>query len=527
MTNWSSNQLAIFEAALDPSASHMLVRAVAGSGKTSTLVELANRLPSNSEVIVLAFNKNIAEELQTRMPSWVKASTFHSLCYRALLRSLPAKPEVDKFKVTRLAKKIIPEADHEHYLQYVKRLVAYAKNAGVGYAHLPYPPNTPEAYRELAENHNLFPDTLKSDPAVGWNYAVKVLEASNAEAGTAIDYDDMIYLAFLKGSRLPTPQYILVDELQDFNGVQHELVRRMIGKNTRFIGVGDPRQSIYGFRGAVADSMQRLHRNLQATWYPLDISYRCSKAVVRAAQEFCPEIRAADTAPEGSFAPDELCNWTPELFKENDAILCRTMKPLLQLAGDFIRAVKPCQVMGRDIGDNIIKQLQALCPPELSLSEGITAVRTFFHERIVASIEIGNEGQADFLIDQRDSMITILETAGSCAKAVTIVQQLFSSKSGPVLSTVHRAKGLEFENVYVLMRYDLMPWPKAETVAEIEQENNLIYVAYTRAKKNLYMLGLRREAEEADDIMDQPVTEDEHSDMINKHKRVFRYSSKH
>jgi superfamily I DNA/RNA helicase len=77
------------------------------------------------------------------------------------------------------------------------------------------------------------------------------------------------------------------------------------------------------------------------------------------------------------------------------------------------------------------------------------------------------------------------EGANSVAELMTRCETLFSDdKSAVTLSTVHKAKGLEADNVYIL-RPELMPHPMAKTPEAIAQESNIEYVAVTRTKNKL------------------------------------------
>lgn len=80
---WSPFQQAIFEFVRNPLAGNAIVVAVAGSGKTTTIVEAMKSVPSTQSTVFLAFNKSIATELQSR---GVNAKTFHSLTYSAVTR---------------------------------------------------------------------------------------------------------------------------------------------------------------------------------------------------------------------------------------------------------------------------------------------------------------------------------------------------------------------------------------------------------------------------------------------------------
>lgn len=298
----SSQQLAIRDALLG-TTDNLSVQAVAGSGKTTTLVWLLEQLPQTREnsflpysIVFLAFNKNIADTLRTRCPRHVQCSTFHSLGLRALKDSgaVKANVQVSGLKVPKLVWNALGQ-DHEDAPSVIK-LVSLAKSrAG----------DSPHAvsgfiFQDLAEYYEI---DVSSDKAFG--VAANVLEKSNRDLGT-IDFDDMLYLPVALDCPFPSYDYVFVDEAQDTNDVQSEILWRLqkpermqkaqecfiaqeaqvLPSPTRTVIVGDQRQAIYGFRGANSDAMTRLQTRFAMKSLPLSVSYRCPKAVVQEAQKY-------------------------------------------------------------------------------------------------------------------------------------------------------------------------------------------------------------------------------------------------
>lgn len=279
----------------------LIVEARAGSGKTTTLVELSKRIPSSKLSLFLAFNKNIATELQTRLPLNIQAKTFHSHCFSALQRNLPKRPKVEQDKVRWILQDSLGRSDLFKYGKYVTRLVGYAKNAGLGTDILS---DDHVSWFALVDHFSLQGDSENFNEDSAIEIAQSTLAKSNEETWR-IDFDDMIYLALLRNVSFDKCNFVMLDEAQDTNGVQRALVHRMLAKGEikeitghdqsevqdfalvgdgRLIAVGDPFQSIYGFRGADADAMDTLAKEFSCVTLPLSVSYRCSKAVVKEAQ---------------------------------------------------------------------------------------------------------------------------------------------------------------------------------------------------------------------------------------------------
>lgn len=309
----------------------LIVEARAGSGKTSTLVLLSQHIPKTSLSLFLAFNKNIATELQSRLPQHIQAKTFHSHSFGALQRNLPKRPKVDGDKTFKLIREMLSSSDAQGYGKFLNRLIGYGKNAGIG-THIAQ--NTHEEWFSLIDHFNLQLDSEDANEETAVRFAMNLLNESNARVDV-IDFDDMLYLALLRNVVFDKCNFVMLDEAQDTNGVQRKLLKRMLApardmqrdvikseklnlryNNTmscghicdsaeekvgttipcltcssggRLIAVGDPYQSIYGFRGADADAMERLREEFQCETLPLSVSWRCSRKVVEEARKVLSE----------------------------------------------------------------------------------------------------------------------------------------------------------------------------------------------------------------------------------------------
>lgn len=282
--NPSPFQLAIGDAVDEPSAGNLLINAVAGSGKTTTLVWLLERIPQRlpgaflgQSITFLAFNKAIADALRARCPRHVACSTFHSLGLRALQGPL-GRPKVDGRKCRTILYPMCDRNDPD--FEAVLRVVSLLKSTGYGTI-------TETSPTDLIDEHSI----LCGDPAKVVSLAQRVLDKSNALT-SIIDFDDMLYLAVLLNAPLEKQDWVFVDEAQDTNEIQVEILARLqkpckvhiVGTNfqsaTRLVFVGDPYQSIYGFRGATSSAMARIGARFSCTELPLSVSYRCPQAVV-------------------------------------------------------------------------------------------------------------------------------------------------------------------------------------------------------------------------------------------------------
>jgi len=266
-------QQADFLSALTDTDNNLALIARAGCGKTSTIVTGAEYFTDRPrDVNYLAFNRSIADELKTRLPGEIRASTFHSACLSALSRALPKRPQTDKFKTKVIAKSVIPEDRQEHYKYCVPRLVSLAKNSGV----LVLAPNEIQTYVDLAILHSIEKDTVKTDWHEAGKYCAQIIERSYKSLDV-IDFDDMLWLTYCRQIQLYKYPFIFTDESQDFNAVQLALLSRMTYPTSSVIAVGDPYQAIYGFRGAHQDSMNLLAETFSMRRLQLTISFRCRR----------------------------------------------------------------------------------------------------------------------------------------------------------------------------------------------------------------------------------------------------------
>jgi superfamily I DNA/RNA helicase len=174
--------------------------------------------------------------------------------------------------------------DFELYAAPVRRLVGFAKNAGLGTS---LRENTFSNWYHLITYNNIILDDAADEQRLV-ELAQQTLAKSVAIGREIIDFDDMLYLPLLHNVSFDKKNYIFIDEAQDTNGVQRELLKRMLapGGNGRLVAVGDPSQAIYGFRGADATAMQQMREEFAMTVMPLNVCYRCSKAVVEEARKY-------------------------------------------------------------------------------------------------------------------------------------------------------------------------------------------------------------------------------------------------
>lgn len=497
---WSPQQERVFGWAENEKGS-AIVNAVAGAGKTTTLVELVKRL--RGTVAFAAYNKAIAVEIGARLEgkvdaTKVKSGTFHSFGFNAWRRVAP-KVKMDGKKLATLTMDLdIPE----QFAEFAKKAVSLAKQWGIG-ALCGF--EDTRRWRELVDRFEL-EDSLTKDAtldavdldertneAIQWS--IKLLKKSVQVSMDVIDFDDMIYMPVLRDVSIWQNDWVLVDEAQDTNPVRLALAKKMLRPGGRLVAVGDPCQAIYGFAGADSESLNKIAKEFNAIQLPLTVTYRCPKAIVAHARQWVNHIEAHETAPEGSVTSmvmEDFNKLDGNALRKQDAILCRNTAPLVALAFSLIRRRIACHVEGRDIGQGLIALAKRWKVKTVGALRGrLDGYRERETERFMGK---GQEAKAAQLQDKVDTLIVIMDTltpSDTVEAVVKIINDLFGdTEDGKpaqslTLCTVHKSKGREWHRVYLLGRNKYMPSKYARQDWQIEQENNLIYVAVTRAKEEL------------------------------------------
>jgi superfamily I DNA/RNA helicase len=477
---WSPYQQTIFAFVAEANAGNAIVNAVAGSGKSTTIVEACNHIPSGQTHLMLAFNKSIAEELKER---GVNARTFHSLTYTPVTRA-KGTSSVDSNKLRTICKMKMPSKDEFLYANFCCRLVGIVRQMGIGFLC----PDERWVYEDVIDHHMLELDSENAELDVAIDYAQKLLTWSNASP--VVDFDDLLYLAVKDNIALPKYDFIFVDEAQDTNAIQREILRKIMKPTSRIIAVGDPAQAIYGFRGADSNSLKRIEDQFGATNLPLTVSYRCGTEIVKYAQQWVQHIEPAPGAPAG-VVNDLNKDWNTGMFQSDDLIVCRTTKPLVALAYRLLRDRIPAKIMGRDIGAGLISLIKR--QKATSIDQLIERVSNWAAREADAALLQGKESKAQAQQDKADAIIVLCETLPEHERTVEhlveVINNLFTDRASNclTLATIHKAKGMEADRVWWLNRRQCpAKWAKKDWMQE--QERNLCYVATTRAKSELNLI---------------------------------------
>lgn len=494
-------------------ADSLLVDAKPGSGKTTTGVAATRLIPDVFSAIFVAYNKKIADELATRLPKGIAGRTMHAHWYRQWSRHAYNRykryPEVNNFKVhdaidkyfgfDKRKKKSANTDEHkkkQDMADNVRFLVEKAKLFGVVPAGYPNAKSIDgfsddQGFWEFLSvffDHQIedeeLAETIRIAREILWDGLENELE---------VDFSDMLYMPAVKRVKSERFMVVMVDECQDLSELQHFLIQTMLDPMGVLIAIGDRRQSIYGFAGADIDSMDNLKNRFSCVEYPLSISYRCAQKIVDAAYAIYPEIEARPDAPRGSV--ESPSKYSIDDIKPGALVICRNNAPIIEFAYKLIRNRTPAKVVGRDIGKGLVKLIRRLDSDgtitslvtnlvDWKIRQYAIAERKKNVERIKAQIDDKYEclmilARAD---DVRDvpELVAMVESMFIAADETTVI-----SSTRVTLSTIHKIKGAEADTVWLLDPQLInAPWIKGGDWQEI-QEENLRFVATTRAKTRL------------------------------------------
>lgn len=453
------------------------VMAVAGAGKTTTLVEALKHMKGS--VFLGAYNKSIAEEIQKRTEKMknVFCRTLHSAGFSTWKKSHP-DCEVDGYKVRKLA----DEMGLSDQASTIEKLVGFAKQRGFG---IYYSEDDISRWEKIITHYGLEEEAMEID----LKNVLAIFKKSLELACKTVDFEDMIFCPLYFKMKFWQYDWVLIDEAQDINPIRRLLCKQLLKPSGRFIAVGDPHQAIYGFTGADSNSLALIQSEFKTTEYKLSTTFRCPRQVVNLAKRYVNHINCCENASEGRLADIEYADLLNFNFKGDEAILCRNTKPLLETAQSLLMKGVKCHVLGADICSGLV----ALCSRWKRITTTVE-LRQKLTELLEKQKDKLTDLQFENLQDKVEAVSSLSKKFQTVKELSTHLKELFSDKKGGVsLATVHKSKGMEWDTVFILGRSTLMPSKKATKDWELQQEKNLLYVAITRARKILVDVNIYKE----------------------------------
>ena len=473
---------------------HAIVDACAGSGKTSTATAALPLM--KGDVIMLSFNTKIKDTLQAKISKMglpnVRAATFHSEGLKNLTAA-KGRCNVSNSKLYYITEKFCNTQELGYARPFIQKLVGFAKDYALGVKGQPSIDDT-EAWMKIIQTQDISLDADVDFYDV-IEVAKEVLKDSNRDFRN-IDFGDMIYMPLFLDLPCAKYDWVVIDEAQDTNASRKLFLDKILKKDGgRLLAIGDPNQAIYGFTGCESDSMNLIKDMFNCIELPLSICYRCGKSIVKEAQQYQSHIEAFEENGEGSVTSmkyDDFVAQSLELgLSKKDGIICRNNAPNVSLAFALIRNGIGVRIEGKDIGQNLI----TLCNKwkrVTDLTDFTAKLVTYFEKEFNKASKI----KLQLLEDKLDTMVILIERCISLGKndmasLKDLILGMFSDngdvKNADVvtLSSIHKAKGLQFHRTFCLGNAQLIPSKYAVTEEQQVQETNLLYISVTRAIESL------------------------------------------
>lgn len=467
-----------------------VIKAGAGAGKTLTAVTSMKLIPNKQKCLFIAFNKSIVDELSKRLSEYnnVHIRTLHSLGFLMLKRNFQQDFVIDEFKyrtfvktninelTTIFVEQKLTENELQQYIENIIQLIDLARF------------NVAQSEKEIKKIATKYAIPVSYDEC---ETVVKCLNWGKNNIDR-IDYTDMIWLPTELDVNPHGLQFdwVFIDESQDLSLVAVQMFMKCFKRGTRFVSIGDENQSINQFAGSSDEAFKYLCSYPHTTIFDLPITYRCAQKITSYANKIVPSLLCRKDADEGKIQQNVRMSY----LKNGDMVLARTKAPLIKLYTRLLRRKVKCYIKGQEIGDNLLKVISSYNYKDLNTDlkkDGLflRLYENLFNERNklmeTHSLEMNDATLSSYIMNLYDTINTLsilAENKTTKEQLIDHIKNIFGNENdGVCLSTIHKAKGLEANNVYILC-HSAMPSKLAKTNWEIEQEKNLMYVAYTRAK---------------------------------------------
>lgn len=496
----SKYQLAIYDF-VEHGLGNAVISASAGSGKTYTIIKLLDYIPKDKKVLIVAFNRDIRQEIKAKVINAghknVQVDTFHSLGYKILNANFNRRfvnTDPNEYKYSNYISNNISQLSTINTFRLGKQFSQYLSNIQnlVNFGRC-YLSETVEDLDKVCERYGII--CIADEKEV----AVKVLEWGE-KCLDEIDYTDMVWLpnTLHLDSKFYKYDWIIVDECQDLNMVEKDMLFTCRRMGTRMLFFGDKAQAIYSFSGADSEAFDKLRELEDTIQLPLSISYRCPKNIVEYVHYLVPTI---EYDKKNKIKGEIIENVNLSDVKDGDMILCRNNAPLAKIYIELLRNGIKTKILGKDYSANLSKTIkntkEELLNVDLSMQGVFSKLYDIFYDLVETTMHKQNITKEEALtsssiiakLDEIKVLEILSEGLTTSKELQERINDIFTDnkESGIILSTIHKSKGLESPNVYIACK-SLMPSKTAKQPWEIEQENNLIYVAYTRTKNKLGFL---------------------------------------
>ncbi len=538
---------------------HGIIDAVAGAGKTTTIMESARFIGGDKSALFCAFNKSIASEISRRFRNLgineITVKTIHALGWQMIRSHKGDSIQLEEQKVRNLLRNKEVQQKLEPFIAGIFRANDLDPNDEMNERNkfavkdlhfkidtrlldinqkfrATLTENDINEFGKMVTHFGIFNDTeirkarYRQELEAYFQCHKILLEEANrfSDQSLVFDFTDMLYLPVLWNLNPATKfDFLFIDECQDLSKAQFAVALKYAKKSGRVLAVGDPQQSIYGFTGADIDSYNRVKEKTNAKELPLTLCFRCPRKVIDLAKFIRKDI--SGVKEEVGIVSIIESDQVVAMARPDDLIISRIRKPLLLLVFNFIDRDIRVQIDQEGVTEIITEIKSIFKPNELN-------VKIVNHPGEFASIKndvldrwnwiikknaeriINPTERLEHIVDERrylEEKLLFLEKKYSqwkdeCPTLLDILKRIkdyiSATENAIKLSTIHRAKGLENDRVFIL-DYDSLPFYRLEQKDwERVQEINLKYVALTRSRAQLFLVNGKKEDEDEGSLFD-------------------------
>lgn len=481
----------------------LIINAGPGTGKTKTLISkvgyaLENKFFEASEIAILTFTEKAGKELVSRLGANKVGfvGTFHALCYKLIsqnrdVRLIPSNTR----------REIIESLDSKLKVREVELAISLFKN------------------KVSTENADL-------------------VEAYNTKLQKLgfIDFDDLLLrtVEILRSTQNDEKnfKYILVDEFQDTNSLQYEILK-LLGQGGTICIIGDPLQSIYGFRGVTSEIFDNFKKDFpKFIEITLDTNYRSTKEIIETSHRLFPEssqlnanyhakgevklLKTSDEFSEANFVIREISKFVGgrDLNEASEmvyadmkacfadfAIIYRTHNLARVLKQKFRESGIPFQVVGEGSFYETKGFLDFFAALEKLYQNGFNTKESFSK----AASKLAPRKRSTDFNEMLNDLVRFDKFDPSTGSGQAFLEyqkyirelgenQGYDKKADKVsLLSIHASKGLEFEYVFICgFEEGSIPFIKNPQQVDLQEEKRLLYVAMTRAKRFLTLISAKK-----------------------------------
>ena len=524
-----------------------LVIAGAGSGKTKVLTTRIAYLIEQGikpwNILAITFTNKAAKEMKDRLSMLISqeagfVGTFHSLGLKIIRENHDVLNLTNNFTildsedVLSIIKKLLKEKNYdskEYSPSYIRNRISFIKNENLSRGEIDKFFNT-QAEKVASEIYDAYEELLRKNNSVDFDDLLRLpVKLFDEHKDILEKYQEKF-------------KYILVDEYQDTNEVQYQFNKKLSSKYKNIFVVGDPNQSIYAFRNANFKNILNFENDFPNTEViALDQNYRSTNYILDTANSIIKnnkerkELNLKGNIGEGIktkyIRTYDDKNEISVVIEEIKDLLCYLK--LISNLNDDVALRRIINVPKRGIGqtsidklekearDNHISMFEAITDKkqlifkdlilelkkqsnELSLTELIDLVleKSGLKLELEQDKSLESELRLDNLMEFKSITAAFEEQTGSVnledfLSEVSLVADVSEHKSDGnevTLMTIHSAKGLEFDVVFLVGMEEGL-FPHSQSLFEdggLEEERRLCYVGITRAKKRLYLTNAKR-----------------------------------